>query len=76
MSAPAHESLLVRNVDANALGPGYIKGTVVRGHPVVWSLALCPGDAKQDPVVLCFKRMALIVFLALFLKVQYTVSYK
>ena len=26
----------------NALAPGYLKGTVVRGHPVVWSLALRP----------------------------------
>ena len=24
---------------------------VVRGHPVVWSLALRPDDAKQDPAV-------------------------
>ena len=30
----------------NALAPGYLKGTVVRGHPVVWSLALRPDDAK------------------------------
>ena len=35
----------------NALAPGYLKGTVVRGHPAVWSLALRPDDAKQDPVV-------------------------
>ena len=35
----------------NALAPGYLKGTVVRGHPVVWSLALRSVDAKQDPVV-------------------------
>ena len=35
----------------DALAPGYLKGTVVRGHPVVWSLALRPDDAKQDPVV-------------------------
>ena len=35
----------------NALAPGYLKGTVVRGHPVVWSLALRPDDGKQDPVV-------------------------
>ena len=32
----------------NALTPGYFKGTVVRGHPVVWSLAPCLDDAKQD----------------------------
>ena len=35
----------------NALAPGYLKGTFVRGHPVVWSLALRSDDAKQDPVV-------------------------
>ena len=35
----------------DALAPGYLKGTVVRGHPVVWSLALRPDNAKQDPVV-------------------------
>ena len=35
----------------NTLTPGYLKGTVVRSHPIVWSLALCPDDAKQDPVV-------------------------
>ena len=35
----------------NALAPGYLKGTVVRRHPVVWSLALRSDDAKQDPVV-------------------------
>ena len=35
----------------DALAPGYLKGTVVRGHPMVWSLALCPDDAKQDAVV-------------------------
>ena len=51
MSVPAHKSLLVRNVCLNDLAPGYLKGTIVRGHPVVWSLALRPDDAKQDPVV-------------------------
>ena len=35
----------------NALEPGFLKGTVVRGHPAVWSLVLRPDDAKQDPVV-------------------------
>ena len=35
----------------NALIPGYLKGTVVRGHPMVWSLALRRDDEKQDPVV-------------------------
>ena len=34
----------------NALTPGYPEGTVIRGHPVVWFLAFCPDDAKQDPV--------------------------
>ena len=23
----------------------------MRGHPMVWSLALCPDNAKQDPAV-------------------------
>ena len=35
----------------NALVPGYLKGTIVRGHPMVSSLALCSDGAKQDPVV-------------------------
>ena len=35
----------------NALTQGYLKGTVVRGHPMGWSLALRPDDAKKDPVV-------------------------
>ena len=35
----------------NALTPGYLKGTVVRSHPMVWSLALCPDDTTQDSVV-------------------------
>ena len=35
----------------NALAPSYLKGTVVRGHSVVWSLALRSYDAKQDSVV-------------------------
>ena len=35
----------------NALKPGYLKGTAVRSHPMVWSLALCPDDTKQDSVV-------------------------
>ena len=26
----------------------YLEGTVVRSHPMVWSLALCLDDAKQD----------------------------
>ena len=35
----------------NALTPGYLKGTVVRSHPMVWSLAVCPDDTTQDSVV-------------------------
>ena len=35
----------------NALTSGYLKGTVVRSHPMVWSLALSPDDTKQDSVV-------------------------
>ena len=35
----------------NALTPDCLEATVVRGHPMVWSLALCPDDAKQNPVV-------------------------
>ena len=46
----------------NALASGYLKGTIVRGHPMVWSLALCPDDAKQDPVV-CGAEFS-VVFLA------------
>ena len=50
-SVPAHKSLARAQRCLNALAPGYLKGTVVRGHPVVWSLALRSDDAKQDPVV-------------------------
>ena len=35
----------------NALTPGYLKGTVVQSHPMVWSLALWPDDTKHDTVV-------------------------
>ena len=35
----------------NALTPGYLKGTVVRSHPMLWSLALCPDYTTQDSVV-------------------------
>ena len=35
----------------NAPTPGYLKGTVVRSHPMVWTLALCPDDTKQDSAV-------------------------
>ena len=51
MSALAHKWLLVRSVVSNALTLGDLAGTVVRDHPMVWSLALCPHDRKQDPVV-------------------------
>ena len=33
----------------NGLTLGYLKGTAVRDHPMVSSLALCPDNAKQDP---------------------------
>ena len=36
----------------NALAPGYLNATVIRGHPMVWSLALCPDDTKQDPYII------------------------
>ena len=35
----------------SALTPGYLIGTVVRSHRMVWSLALCPDYRKQDSVV-------------------------
>ena len=35
----------------NALTPSYFEGKIVRSHPMVWSLALCPDNASQDPVV-------------------------
>ena len=50
MNAPAHKNLLVHNV-VSMLSHRVISRAVVRGHPIVWSLALCPDDAKQDPVV-------------------------
>ena len=50
MSVPAHKNFLVRN-GVSMLSPGYLKGTVVRGHPAMWSLALRLDDVKQDPVV-------------------------
>ena len=46
----------------NALAPGYLKGTIVQGHPVVWSFALRPDDAKQKLVVYSTKFG--VVFLA------------
>ena len=42
--------------------PGYLKGTVVRSHTMVWSLALYPDDTKQDPVV--YGAELSVVFLA------------
>ena len=50
-SVPAHKSLVVRNVVPMLSHRVISKGTVVRGHPVVWSLVLRPDHAKQDPVV-------------------------
>ena len=35
----------------NALTPDHLEGMVLRGHPIVWSLTLCPEDTKEDPVV-------------------------
>ena len=35
----------------NALTPDYLKGAIVRGHPMVWYFVLFPDSAKQDPVV-------------------------
>ena len=32
----------------NAFKPDYLKGTVIRGHLMVWSLALCPDDASRQ----------------------------
>ena len=46
---PQKSSRLQRRL--NALTPDYLKGAVVRSHPMVWSLALCPDDTKQDSVV-------------------------
>ena len=45
MSASARKSIFVRKQRRlNALTPGYLEGTIiVRGHPMVWSLALRPG---------------------------------
>ena len=53
MYAPAaHKSLLGRKVvSVFTRSVIYLESTVVRGHPLVWSLALCPDNAKQDPVV-------------------------
>ena len=51
MSAPTHKRRLVRNVVSMLSRLGLSMGTVARGHPAVWSLALCPDDTKQDQVV-------------------------
>ena len=52
MSAPVHKRLLVRNV-LSILSHRVISRArlyeVIRS--MVWSLALCPDDAKQDPMV-------------------------
>ena len=50
MSNPAHKSLGAQHC-LNALTPGYLKGTVVRGDPMVWSLVLCLDDGKQNVVL-------------------------
>ena len=55
MGAPAHKSLLVRNIVSffyfNFFTHRYVEVTVIRGRLMVWPLTLCPDDAKQDPVV-------------------------
>ena len=51
-SVLAHKkNIRVSKVCLNPVTSGYLEGTVVRIRPIVWSLALCPGDAKQNPVV-------------------------
>ena len=47
---PRPQSFSRSQLRLNALTPGYLKGTVVRSHPMVWSLALCPDDTNQDLV--------------------------
>ena len=64
MSVPTHKNILVRNLVSILLHRViYLKGTVVRGHPVVWSLAPCLDDAKQDVVVVYGAEFG-VVFLA------------
>ena len=51
MRAPRPQTYFCAQRRLNALTRGYLKSTAVRGHPIVWSLALCPDDTKQDAVV-------------------------
>ena len=50
MSAPTPHTSSRAQRRMNAFTLVYLDVTVVRGHPMVWSLALCPDGAKQDPV--------------------------
>ena len=50
MSAPTHKSLLVRNV-VLMLSYWVVSWARLQGHPMIWSLALCPDHAKQEIVV-------------------------
>ena len=45
-----HKSLRAHGC-VSGLTSSHLESMVLRSHPVVWSLALCPDDAKQDPVV-------------------------
>ena len=49
MSVAAHKKVF--SFATSSLTPGYLKGMVVQSHSVVWSIALCPDDRKQDSVV-------------------------
>ena len=52
MSAPANKkNMIVRNVVSMLTHWVIFLGTALRGYPIVRFLALCPDDAKQDPVV-------------------------
>ena len=53
ISVSAHKkSLLARKV-VSVLSRmySYLEATIVRSHPMIWSLALCPDDAEQGQVV-------------------------
>ena len=52
MSVPTQKSIFVGNV-VSMLSHRVISRArlLIRGHPGVWSLALRPDDANQDPVV-------------------------
>ena len=63
-SPPTKKSSRTQQRCLNALAPDYLKGPVVRGHPVVWSLALRPDDAKQDHPVMYGTKFGVVVFLA------------